>query len=161
MSESEWARRQAEHAKKQQEQFKRDQERISQDKQAAKAYTKEHIVELFRRHEEQWQIVRSAHKVGWNTFPWPVFRKPTGPEALTTDAVGAYVLSPYYPADPSKSNKDRIKEQIRRWHPDRFDTQLLPKVNEEERELVKEGAGWVVRALSELLTRTNAPTFFD
>jgi hypothetical protein len=112
-----------------------------------------------QQHEQQWELIREAYKIRWDTLPWPVFRRPKGPEDLTTDAIGAYVLSQYYPTD--KSYKDRIKEHMRRWHPDRFETQFLPKVNEEERETVKEGAGWVVRALNELLARTNAAGMFD
>jgi hypothetical protein len=104
--------------------------------------------------------VRSAPKLRWDTFPWPVFRKPSVPEDLTADAIAAYVLSAAVPTESGKSDKDRIKEQIKRWHPDRFETQLLPKVNEEEREKVKEGAGSVARALNELLTRSNTAGLF-
>jgi hypothetical protein len=51
--------------------------------------------------------------------------------------------------DKSRTPKDRIKEHIKRWHPDRFETMLLPKVAENEREKVKQGAGTVARYLSQ------------
>ncbi|EIN09113.1 hypothetical protein PUNSTDRAFT_68218 [Punctularia strigosozonata HHB-11173 SS5] len=114
------------------------------------------VLSLFEKHDEQWAIVRSAPKLRWDTFPWPIFKRARTPEDITTNAVGAYVLSPLHPRDREKSNKDRIKDHIKRWHPDRFETQLLPKVNEEEQEKVKEGAGSVARALSDLLTRQNS-----
>jgi hypothetical protein len=64
--------------------------------------------------------------------------------------------SPLYPdKDKSRTPKDRIKEHIKRWHPDRFETKLLPKVVEDEREKVKYGAGNVARYLSDLLRKEN------
>ena len=63
--------------------------------------------------------------------------------------------------DKGRSQRDRIKEHIRRWHPDRFDTKLLPRVVEGDRENVKEGAGAVVRGLNDLLRRANTPNPFD
>jgi hypothetical protein len=59
-------------------------------------------------------------------------------------------LSQYYPGEKSKSSKDRIKEYIRRWHPDRFRTRYLPKVVQEDGEKVKENAGVAARVLNEM-----------
>ena len=92
--------------------------------------------------------------LGWASFAWPVLKKPSSPEELTTSAIGAYVLNTYQSSD--KSDKDRIKEHIRRWHPDRFETKVLPRVREEEREHVKEGAGNVARHLNKLLSSLSA-----
>ncbi|KII84661.1 hypothetical protein PLICRDRAFT_46053 [Plicaturopsis crispa FD-325 SS-3] len=82
-----------------------------------------------------------------------MLKRPNSVEELTTLAITEYILSPLYPGDKTKSAKDRVKEQIRRWHPDRFDTQMLPRVVETQKEKVKEGAGLVTRGLSGLLTR--------
>ena len=57
--------------------------------------------------------------------------------------------------DKSRTPKDRSKQHIKRWHPDRFETKLLPKVAENEREKVKQGAGNVARYLSDLLRKEN------
>ncbi|KAI0088808.1 hypothetical protein BDY19DRAFT_985285 [Irpex rosettiformis] len=99
-----------------------------------------------------WSRLAATDNANWFNFPWPMLKKPSNPEELTTTAISAYILNPYNPSD--KSEKDRIKEHIRRWHPDRFETKLLPKVKSEDRERVKEGAGQVVRSLNELLTRS-------
>ncbi|KZT20917.1 hypothetical protein NEOLEDRAFT_1074426 [Neolentinus lepideus HHB14362 ss-1] len=124
----------------------------------SKTLTKEQVVELFAFHERQWSMLSEADELHWNSFPWPMFKRPREPEELTTLAISAYILSPHYPSD--KSSKDRIKEHIRRWHPDRFETKLLPKVKEEEQGKVKEGAGVVARGLNELLTRSNVNNAF-
>ncbi|KAI0037203.1 hypothetical protein K488DRAFT_39693 [Vararia minispora EC-137] len=99
-----------------------------------------------------WKSLFSSDGLRWADFPWPIFKPPAEPEDITTTAVGAYVLSKYYP-EAHKSTKDRIKDHIKRWHPDRFETKVLPKVFQNEREKVKAGAGTVVRSLNELLNR--------
>ena len=66
------------------------------------------------------------------------------------------MLSPHH--SPEKKARDRLKEQLLRWHPDRFEGKWLTRVAEEDREEVKKGVGQVARALNELMNReTNNP----
>ena len=116
--------------------------------------SKEDVIRLFDEHERQWARIPTLEILSWSSFAWPMLKKPSSPEELTTTAISAYVLNPNAPTD--KNEKDRIKEHIRRWHPDRFETKLLPKVRSDERDTVKEGAGQVVRSLNELLTRSGS-----
>jgi hypothetical protein len=128
--------------------------------QAGKILSKEDVLQLFTVHERQWAALPSSEELLWHNFPWPVWKTPKDPEDLTSTHISAYVLSQYYPGDKSKSSKDRIKEHIRRWHPDRFETKYLPKVRQGDREKVKEGAGAVARVLNEMLTRSNVHDVF-
>ncbi|KAJ4468766.1 hypothetical protein J3R30DRAFT_3304666, partial [Lentinula aciculospora] len=107
-----------------------------------------------------WEKLPEYTELRWDIFPWPMLNKPLSPEDITYAAVDAYLSSPYHP-EKEKQQKDRIKEQIRKWHPDRFETKLLPKVIEEDKVRVKEGAGSVARNLNDLLTKSNIPTFFN
>jgi hypothetical protein len=134
---------------------------LKRQAQASKILSKEDVLQLFAVHERQWAALPSSEELRWHNFPWPVWKPPKDPEDLTSIHIGAYVLSQYYPGDKSKSSKDRIKEHIRRWHPDRFETKYLPKVREEDREKVKEGAGVVARVLNEMLTRSNVHDVFS
>ncbi|KAI0042958.1 hypothetical protein FA95DRAFT_1584265 [Auriscalpium vulgare] len=118
-----------------------------------KVLSSDEIVRLFENHAVKWKTLKTANGLGWNNFPWPVFRRPSEPEEITPTAVSAYVLSRYSPVDPAKNSKDRIKDQLKLWHPDKFETKYLTRVAEDERDKVKEGAGAVSRALSELLNR--------
>lgn len=154
-----WRERQEEQARKQAEAFQREQERMERQRQArsGKVMSKEEVIQLFEEHEKMWQRIPTLDMLSWSSFAWPMLKRPNTPEDLTTTAISAYVLNPNYPTD--KSDKDRIKEHIRRWHPDRFETKLLPKVRSDERETVQEGAGYVVRSLNELLTRSSSSLF--
>ncbi|KAH8984927.1 hypothetical protein EDB92DRAFT_1884555 [Lactarius akahatsu] len=153
--EAEWARRAEERARQQQEQFKREQERLENERQAktSKMLSREELIRLYENHDNKWRQLKDSDNLGWNSFAWPVFRRPSEPEEMTTSAIGAYVLSKYAPDANTKSSKDRVKDHIKRWHPDKFETRILPRVAEEEREKVKAGAGVVVRGLNELLNR--------
>jgi len=157
ISPEEWEKRQQEHARRQQEQFRREQERKERERQARSSKTlgEREIVALFAEHDRQWARLKSLDDLGWDSFPWPMFKKPTEPEELTGVAIGAYVLSPHHPTDKSKAARDRVKDHIKKWHPDRFETKLLRNVREEEKEKVREGAGLVARNLNEMLTRSN------
>ncbi len=150
-----WHERLEETARKQAEQFQKEQERFSRmaQKNQSKSMNKDEVIRVFVDHERQWSHLQTMEIADWNSFPWPALKRPSNPEELTTTAISAYIFSPHNPSD--KPDKDRLKEQIRRWYPDRFETKLLPKVRSDDREKVKEGAGQVVRSLNDLLTRAN------
>lgn len=151
LDEEEWARRQHEQARRQFEQFQREQEvqqRLSEQK-AMRQLSKEEVIKLFEEHERRWARIPSLDFLSWHSFPWPMLKQPNDPEQLTYIEIQAYVLSPHQPAD--KTPRERIKDYLRKWHPDRFETKLLPKVREDDREEVKEGAGAVARHLNKLL----------
>ncbi|KAF8980553.1 hypothetical protein BDQ17DRAFT_1178867, partial [Cyathus striatus] len=91
----------------------------------------------------------------WFSFPWPILSmSPPEPHKLTLPRITAYVKAPYTMGmAPPETERERIKELLRRWHPDRFEVKFLGRVREDERGLVRESAGVVVRLLNELLGR--------
>ncbi|KAG6831317.1 hypothetical protein H0H87_005676 [Tephrocybe sp. NHM501043] len=164
--ENEWKRRLDEQFQQQQERFRKEQQRFEESRQRADSnkLTKENVASTLERHERQWTALLSTTSANlrWESIPWPMFNSPKYPDDITIAAVAAYMESPLLPEkEKAKLPKDRIKEQIRKWHPDRFETKCLPRVVEEEREKVKEGTGTVIRSLNELLMRVNTPRLFD
>jgi len=86
-------------------------------------------------------------------------KQPSNPDEMSLPLVNAYIW--HYPEKVKlRTTKDLIKEHIKRWHPDRFETELLPKVVEDEREKVKHGAGNVARYLSDLLRNESNNNIF-
>lgn len=156
--EEEWKRRQREHARQQAEKFQRMQEQAEQERysRSAKQLSREEVVKVFEEHERRWARLSNLDVFTWYSFPWPMLQRVNSPEELTVQAIRAFVLSPHHPNERNKSAKDIIKDYIKRWHPDRFETKFLPKVREDDREKVKEGAGVVARNLNELLTRQSS-----
>ena len=158
-SEAERTRKQQEFAESQQEQFRRTQEKLEAERQlrsAGRPLSRDELQRVFELHERLWNRLNTLSELTWNDFPWPMARPPSSPDDMSLPLIGAYIQSPVYPdKDKSRTPKDRIKEHIKRWHPDRFETKLLPKVVEDEREKVKHGAGNVARYLSDLLRKEN------
>ncbi|KAF8630991.1 hypothetical protein AX15_002683 [Amanita polypyramis BW_CC] len=160
LSENEWARRQAEQAKEQQERFRREQEKLENQriaKEVNKMITEKDLMQLYQMHEARWKDLNTFEVLRWDAFPWPLVRRPKTAEDIKELAIQAYLFSRAHPERDYKLDKDRVKEHIKRWHPDKFNTKYLPKVIEEDKERVKEGAGAVVRGLNAILTRMNEP----
>lgn len=157
-TEEEWQRRQNEQTARQQEEFRREQERYEAARQAkasGRILTKEEVLRVFEHHKQQWATLKTRGIIRWQDLPWPMVKMPNTPDDITFAAVDAYINSPHFPE--ARPLKDRIKDHLKKWHPDRFETKVLQQVVEKDKEAVKEGAGSVVRYLNELLTRSNLP----
>ena len=90
----------------------------------------------------------------YSNFPLPIFDnalKPR-PNAITREAVADFVFSPLRMDARLKTRKQRIKEECRRWHPDKFETLVIPKVNEVDVEVVRSAASNIMT----ILTAMNA-----
>jgi hypothetical protein len=123
---------------------------------AGKPLSRDEIQRVFEHHARLWSRLPSISELTWVDFPWPVLRTASNADDITFTFVNAYFQSPFLlEKERSKSLKDRIKEHLRRWHPDRFESKVLPRVVELEKEKVKQGAGNVVRYLNDLLRKEN------
>ena len=81
---------------------------------------------------------------------WPVAKPPESPDELTVGTVREFVLSPLRRKDISPSKrKDRIRQLLLRYHPDKT-AFLLSRVAEEEKERVREGVNNVFMSLKSL-----------
>ena len=95
--------------------------------------------------------------LSWSSFPWPVFYTLDKPEELNQDEVKIYLrlLPQFWSKGSSLSKEDCLREQHRRWHPDRFESKWLARCAADERVAIKEGVGLVARALSSMLEARN------
>ena len=88
--------------------------------------------------------------IGFKDIAWPVAKPPESPDGLTIGAVKEFVLAPLRGKDitPSK-RKDRIRQLLLRYHPDKT-AFLLSRVAEEEKDQVLEGINNVFMSLKSL-----------
>ncbi|KAG6857174.1 hypothetical protein H0H87_008239 [Tephrocybe sp. NHM501043] len=104
-------------------------------------------------------------------IPWPVLaayerrrESTTGPvtitmEHLTTDAILEFLVPPSSRsmADPAKveldkrERKEKLRETVLRFHPDKFEGRFMKLIKENEKEAVREAIGQVVRSLNTLM----------
>ncbi|KIM35190.1 hypothetical protein M413DRAFT_79642 [Hebeloma cylindrosporum] len=94
---------------------------------------------MFLYHERLWHRIAlpeaDSKKLTWSDIPWPVAMNPRSPEEISQHLVVAYMQSSFWAENDSvKSAKKRIKESLRRWHPDRFDQICLARVIDSDKE---------------------------
>ncbi|KAH8078032.1 hypothetical protein BXZ70DRAFT_688017 [Cristinia sonorae] len=144
-------RRKAQEAEK--ERARREQER-----QRLKAARDEAEKEAWRRYEEGWNALNPTSSsetttpLTFNTIPWPLVSPPSKLDDITAARVAMFLLSSNH--SDGLSRKERMKNALRRWHPDRFG-RILARVIDEEKKDVEEGAGIIVRCLNNLMERES------
>ncbi|EKM53587.1 uncharacterized protein PHACADRAFT_175997 [Phanerochaete carnosa HHB-10118-sp] len=131
-----------------------------------------------RREKEnkQWDDARTYYEATWKQLldgkisrelrfeevPWPVlFTKDVHVEAITVDAISTFLLSNGQPMNSiatdrdaiKKERKDKLKETMLRFHPDKFEGRILRHVREADQRRVLEGVGMVARGLNTLLSQ--------
>ena len=109
-------------------------------------------------YEEKWTKLRARDIPGpccYREFPFPVFFPldiPPLPAHITYERVCDFVLSPYRTGMEGKKGRFRVRQELRYWHPDHFDQDILPLVEESHRSLVKEAADNIAKLLTRLLS---------
>ncbi|KAG6333170.1 hypothetical protein ID866_5916 [Astraeus odoratus] len=101
--------------------------------------------------QEELRVLRELTGIDVRELPWPTFKfKHFTPEEIEKNDVFAFILHVLRPV-PSKSARDKVKTEVFRFHPDKFNALVLPKVREDQRELAAELAGAVVRVLNSIM----------
>jgi hypothetical protein len=85
--------------------------------------------------------------------PWPVLAYISHPDQITYPAVEEFL---FHPLRTVKSPKDRLKAEMLRWHPDKFDGRILGKVVVEQIDMVREASGHVARILTQMMMKLEA-----
>lgn len=89
--------------------------------------------------------------LGFANLPWPVFGPVERPSDITYARLREFVSHPRRKGMDGKSWKDRVRMDVLKWHPDKFDAKVLGRVVEWEREAVAETAGVVARLLMQMM----------
>ncbi|KAA1472663.1 hypothetical protein DENSPDRAFT_778799 [Dentipellis sp. KUC8613] len=92
----------------------------------------------------------SGSSLKFNMIGWPIAIGAEGPEELTHSAIQSFVLDSRYAE--GKTDRERLREAIKMWHPDKFNQRLAGRIDEEDRIMVKDGVDAVSQVLNNLLT---------
>ena len=95
----------------------------------------------------------SRVQLAFTDVPWPTTQPPRSKYDLTSATLSDFFLSRHLPA--GRATKERLRDALLRWHPDRFEGRYLDKIRPQDREDVIEGVGIVVRYLNSTLTTTE------
>ncbi|QRV82124.1 hypothetical protein RhiJN_10139 [Ceratobasidium sp. AG-Ba] len=114
------------------------------------------VADAWNAYELRWSalsVASSTQPITFRNIPWPLLHVPAGPESITPQAVGAFLLSPLHSQD--KSRKERLRTAMLRWHSDKFEGRWMARIDESERDKVKDAVGAVARSLTELMTKPD------
>ncbi|KAF8608193.1 hypothetical protein BDV93DRAFT_486785 [Ceratobasidium sp. AG-I] len=109
-------------------------------------------------YDAQWAQLRSSGrsepdlKLSFMDLPWPSYPPPSLPlsqEALSKQAISAFLLSPLHSV--GKPRKQRLREALLLYHPDRFVAKWMGLVRERDATEVQEAVGRVARVLTGLV----------
>jgi hypothetical protein len=102
-----------------------------------------------RTYERKWDELRKKsvadEQLRFCHVPWPVFEDVRRVDDVTRERVLAFVL---HERAQGEGQAKAVRSEMLRWHPDKFNGKVLPKVIEGDREAVRETAGHVARILT-------------
>ncbi|KAH7345625.1 hypothetical protein B0J17DRAFT_640604 [Rhizoctonia solani] len=119
-------------------------QQLSQAQQARQAW---------QRYEDYWTELSNSDapvRLTFQSIPWPVFSQPTSISQLNSRTIGAFLLSSLHDGGGS-TRRDRIRNAMRLWHPDKWVGRYMTRVDPRHATAVKDGVNAVARALTELL----------
>ncbi|RDX47454.1 hypothetical protein OH76DRAFT_1456727 [Lentinus brumalis] len=172
-------RRQAEHkAREEREKALREEtrrlERAAEEERRMRKRVKERMREVEARelYDTRWKAFLAPASVAsedqmlrFEDIPWPVMASAVSLrdeqharvriEDLTAEAISSFLLPAFEhdapSADPSKERKEKLRETMLRFHPDKFEGRIMKRVREKDRERVQEAVGIVARTLNSLM----------
>lgn len=112
--------------------------------------------DAWERYDERWaSLGEKGTDLTFADIPWPTSIQPRSPSDISSFAIKNFVLSPLHSTD--KSTRQRLREQLLRYHPDRFEGRWLTRVRESDRDAVKLATNNVARYLNEALSQPHLP----
>jgi hypothetical protein len=120
------------------------------------------VGKAWENYESRWHSLNAQPSDTPLTFadiPWPVSLTVAPASELLAQTLNArnireFLFSPSH--SKGKSNRERVRSALLRWHTDKFDAKWMARVRAEDRSLVKEAAGLVSRSLSDIVRSIEA-----
>jgi len=92
-------------------------------------------------------------------IPWPVFDVPDGIDGLGKEHIIDFLEEGIgKEGEERKTRKERIREALLRWHPDKFEGKMGSRLDRTEKDTILGGVGIVARCLNDMMATLNAST---
>ena len=97
--------------------------------------------------------------LAFHDIPWPVVdayrhrRTHDEDQCLRADDITAKAITLFLFSGEKRDRREKLREAIRRFHPDKFEGRFIPRVRAQDQERVLEAIGQVSRILNSLLTQ--------
>ncbi|KAI1782556.1 hypothetical protein LXA43DRAFT_1050734 [Ganoderma leucocontextum] len=174
-------RKQAEYnARKAREKAIRDEtkrlERAEEEDRTKRRRARERLRAARELYEARWKALLAPSipassdepTLGLADIPWPIYHAyldnrhaSSSPsiDEFTVDALSTFLLPSVEddrgPDALKKERRERLRDAMLRFHPDKFEGQVMPRVRADERDVVREAVGVVARMLNTLMAQTK------
>ena len=116
----------------------------------------------FELYERKWEAIQSGVDISgsevrdilFSQMPWPVVDTfPTKPDEIRADHIEEFLTHPLRVQFCGGYKTTRVKaiDELKRWHPDRFNMVVLPRVWEQDRQAVSDTARTIATVLTAML----------
>ncbi|KAG2747091.1 hypothetical protein P692DRAFT_201683254, partial [Suillus brevipes Sb2] len=131
------------------------QERLRQEEELRRNNAQADIIAFFQLYDAKWQELKLSNtltSVMLCEMPWPIFQQGcSSPDDISHRSMEEFIFHPLHPGMELKSRKDRLKIEILRFHPDKFNSNIARKLRECDRERAVEIAGALARMLTHMM----------
>ncbi|KAH9006156.1 hypothetical protein EDB86DRAFT_3061277 [Lactarius hatsudake] len=103
-------------------------------------------------YDQRWAELLNSKSVDlrFGDVPWPV-RGKVEIAQLTAEAISAFLFPSGPDVERGRTRKEVLREAMLRFHPDKFEGRVIPRIRSEDRDSVREGANAVARAVMGLI----------
>jgi len=113
------------------------------------------VVACFQIYDAKWEELKKSKtltSVMLCEMPWPIFAQGcTSPDEISRRSIEEFIFHPLRIGMETKSRKDRLRVEMLRFHPDKFDSHIVSKLRESDREMAIKIAGAVARILTGMM----------
>ena len=119
----------------------------------------------FELYERKWEVLRSGldidgtkvHLISFSQIPWPVVNMtPTDPSQIRPEHIQEFLMHPLRvgldASGKGRNKRLKARDELMKWHSDKFDQIVLSKVREEDKQAASEVAGMITRVLTDMLS---------
>ena len=117
----------------------------------------------FELYEKKWEVLRSGvdsdgtkiRLISFSQIPWPVINMtPTDPGQIQPDNVQEFLMHPLreksHVGGRERTARMKARDELKRWHSDKFNPTVLSKVRKEDKQAASEVAGMISRVLTDI-----------
>ncbi|KAF8555812.1 hypothetical protein OG21DRAFT_812174 [Imleria badia] len=126
----------------------------SNAEQAHRSTQDEQIRQYFTMYEAKWHELRTSNStppIHVQEMPWPVLGVIYSADQITYQDVRTFLFHPLRPGVEGKTARDKVKSEVLRFHPDKFNTRIVPKIESSQQAVAQEIAGAVARILTTIM----------
>lgn len=108
-------------------------------------------------YDRRWvELLKSKSvNLGFGDVPWPVQGR-IDVSRVTAETISAFLFPSSSDDGKGRTRKEVLREEMLRFHPDKFEGRVMRRVRSEDKEAVREGANAVARAVMYLMDLNGA-----